>query len=63
MPTEKTISSTEFAKRVQISDRTARQWIKDGYVKAEKLNPSSKSVYQIPVAEVDRILKQRKGAG
>jgi excisionase family DNA binding protein len=59
MPT--TYTTQEAADKLQVSERTLRNWIIEGYVKAEKLNPYSKSVYRIPKEEIVRILTKRKG--
>lgn len=57
-----TISTAEAARKLQISERTLREWIKNGYIKATKLNPLTKSVYRIPLDEIHRILTERARA-
>lgn len=58
--TNEDISTTEAARRLGIKPRTIQKWIEQGIIKAYRLNPSGRSVYRVPVAEVERILNERK---
>jgi excisionase family DNA binding protein len=60
MPTEQTFSTQEAADRLQVSVRTIRNMIERGSINAHKVDPTAKSVYRIPAAEIDRILAERE---
>ena len=54
------ISTTEAAARLGVSEKTIRNWIEKGKLKAATLNPSDpKSPYRIPESEVTRIIQAR----
>jgi excisionase family DNA binding protein len=54
-------STSQAAQKLNVSERTIRNWIEDRTINAYKLNPENKSVYRIPQTEVERILRQRIG--
>lgn len=56
---ENDLTTQEAADRLQVADRTIRNWIDEGAIIAYKLNPDSKSVYRIPLSEINRILRER----
>jgi excisionase family DNA binding protein len=53
------VSIAQAAKKLNMTERTVRNWIEEGAINAYKLNPYSKSVYRIPATEVQRILRAR----
>lgn len=62
MPNMPNVYTTqEAASILKIAPRTIREWITNGYIKAFKLNPKTKSVLRIPMSEVDRVLRERNG--
>jgi excisionase family DNA binding protein len=60
MPTEQTFSTQEAADKLGVSVRTIRNMIERGSLNAHKVDPTTKSVYRIPMAEVQRLLGERK---
>jgi excisionase family DNA binding protein len=54
------LTTEEAAEALQVSARTIRRMIERGSIEAQKLDPTAKSVYRIPMAEVQRILRERK---
>ena len=58
-----TLTTTEAAALLKVSERTIRNMIERGSIHAHKLDPNSKSVYRIPAAEIKRILAERENAG
>jgi excisionase family DNA binding protein len=56
------LTTSQAARKLNITERTVRNWIEDKVIHAYKLNPESKSVYRIPETEVTRILDQRSAA-
>ena len=54
-----TLTTEQAAEQLQVSPRTVRRMIDRGTLHAHKLDPSAKSVYRIPMAEIQRILAER----
>jgi len=54
-----TLTTEQAAEQLQVSARTIRRMIERGSINAQKLDPGSKSVYRIPMAEIQRILGER----
>jgi excisionase family DNA binding protein len=54
------LTTEEAAEQLQVSARTIRRMIERGSLDAQKLDPTAKSVYRIPMAEIQRILGERK---
>lgn len=54
------LTTAEAAERLKVSERTIRRMIERGTIAAHKLDPSAKSVYRIPQAEVERIQQERE---
>ena len=54
-----TLTTEQAAEQLQVSARTIRRMIERGSINAQKLDPTSKSVYRIPMAEIQRILAER----
>jgi excisionase family DNA binding protein len=61
MPDE--LTTAQAAEKLNVSERTIRNMIERGSISAHKLDPQSKSVYRIPLAEIHRILSQRTNKG
>lgn len=57
-----TLTTTQAAEKLGVSERTVRNWIDNGTIQAHKANPQIKSVYRIPATEVSRIIAQRSRA-
>jgi len=57
------LTTEQAAEALQVSERTIRNMIKRGSIHAHKLDPTSKSVYRIPHAEIERILGARTKQG
>lgn len=55
-----TLSTTQAAKRLGVTERTIRNMITRGSIKAFKLDPFSRSHYVIPEKEVQKIEQRRK---
>jgi excisionase family DNA binding protein len=53
------LTTAEAAQKLRVSERTVRRMIERGAIHAEKMDPTSKSVYRIPGTEIERILKAR----
>jgi excisionase family DNA binding protein len=53
------LSTKEAARALKVSERTLRNMILRGSIKAEKLDPNCKSVYTIAKEEIKKILTQR----
>jgi excisionase family DNA binding protein len=56
------ISTREAAEMLGCSEKTVRNMITRGSLKASKIDPQSKSVYKIQRSDVESILKVRAGA-
>jgi excisionase family DNA binding protein len=54
-----TYSTKQAAQALGCSERTIRDMIQRGSIHAEKIDPTSKSVYSISKAEIERIIKLR----
>lgn len=54
------LTTAEAAQKLRVSERTVRRMIERGAIHAEKMDPTSKSVYRIPETEISRILAERK---
>ena len=53
------LTTSQAARKLNITERTVRNWIEDKVIHAYKLNPESKSVYRIPHSEIERIIGLR----
>ena len=55
------LSTTEAAGRLGVSERTIRNWINEGRLKASQKDPGKPgSPFLVPRSEVHRILEDRK---
>jgi len=54
-----TLTTEQAAEQLQVSARTIRRMIERGSIEAQKLDPTAKSVYRIPSAEIKRLLGER----
>ena len=59
--TRLTISTKAAAELLECSDRTVRNMIERGSLKATKLDWKSKSVWRIMLSDVEKVLKARTG--
>lgn len=62
MTDETMYRTVEAAEILKVSPKTITRMIDNGDIKAEKMNPLSRSRYRIPKSEIDRILELRKQA-
>jgi len=53
------LTTTEAAEKLGVTERTVRNMITRKSLHAYKTDPTSKSVYRIPAAEVEKILRAR----
>jgi len=55
-----TLTTSEAASLLKVDERTVRNMITRGSLYAEKIDPRAKSVYRIPMDEIQRLLRERK---
>lgn len=64
MEREKRFPVAVAARRLGISDRTLRDWIKARLVRAVRLNPNAPlSPYLVPESEIERVERAREEGG
>jgi len=56
------LTTSQAAKKLNVTGRTIRNWIDAEVIYAYKLNPKSKSVYRIPRTEIEHIIRLRTGS-
>jgi excisionase family DNA binding protein len=55
------VSVSDLAERLGVHRNTVINWIRFGFIEAERMGPAPKSPYIIPVGEVQRLLEEIKG--
>lgn len=61
---EETYRTSKAAEILKVDQTTVARWIREGEMKAIKLNPNRRnSPFLVPKSEVDRMLRLQKGEG